>query len=196
MFRARKLPCFRARLRQHVRELPQKQSPKQRQKAPRAIAGLFHDIIRDKSCSSAMPGYQQGRAMKHGLAVLAAGLMSLWLAACQPARIPDRITVASLSLNVDASDPAHPACQSFALTRDEVSTYFRTATEVSGPEFHDRSVILPCRYEGTLTMEGGMWSFSINAGGAGYLYRADGTQRRYLCEQRCQRVLARVFGAD
>jgi hypothetical protein len=169
-----------------------------RHRNPRAIAG-FHAII---------PGYalfveamsdcrihQQGRAMKHGLAVLAAGL-SMWLVACQPVRLRHRITVASLSLNVDASDPAHPECQSFALTRDGVSTYFRTATEVSGPEFHDRSIILPCRYEGGLTMEGRTWRFSINAGGAGYLYRADGTQRRYLCEQRCQKVLARVFGAD
>jgi hypothetical protein len=87
-------------------------------------------------------------------------------------------------------------CQSFAMTPHDVSTFFRTATEVGGPEFHDRAVILPCRYEGMLTLEGEAWRFSIDAGGAGYLYKADGTQRRYLCEQRCQKVLARAFGAD
>lgn len=134
--------------------------------------------------------------MKHGLAVLAAGLMAMWLAACQPARVPDRITVASLSLKVDASDPAHASCQSFTLTRDDVSTYFRTAAEVDGPEFHDRAVILPCRYEGALTRDGEAWSFSINAGGAGYLYEAGGAQHRYLCDQRCQKALARAFDGD
>jgi hypothetical protein len=134
--------------------------------------------------------------MKQGLAVLAVGLMSMWLAACQPMRVPDRINVTSLSLNVDASDPAGASCQSFALTHGDVSTYFRTAAEVGGPEFHDRAIILPCRYEGTLTRDGEAWRFSINAGGAGYLYQADGTQRRYLCEQRCQKVLARAFGTD
>jgi hypothetical protein len=134
--------------------------------------------------------------MKRCLAVLAAVLMSMELVACHAERIPDRISVTSLSLNVDASDPAHASCRSFALTRDNVATYFHVAAKVNGPEFHDRAVILPCRYEGTLTWDGVAWRFSINAGGAGYLYQADGTQRRYLCEQRCQKVLARAFGED
>jgi hypothetical protein len=156
--------------------------------------------FRDAPCPSgrcqASEFINKGRAMKHGLAVLAAGLVSMGLAACQPARVPERIAVTSLSSSMDASDPAHASCQSFALTPDDVSSYFRTATEVSGPEFHDQSIILPCRYEGTLTMEGEVWRFSINAGGAGYLYQTDGTQRRYLCEQRCQKALAHAFGAD
>jgi hypothetical protein len=120
----------------------------------------------------------------------------VWLAACQSARVPVRISVTSLSLIVDAIDPAHAMCQSFAPTPHDVSTFFRIATEVGGPEFHDRAVILPCRCAGTVTLDGDAWRFSINAGGAGYLYRADGTQRRYLCEKRCQRVLVRAFGAD
>jgi hypothetical protein len=134
--------------------------------------------------------------MKRCLVVLAAVLMSMEPVACHAERISDRISVTSLSLNVDASDPAHASCQSFVLNRHDVSTYFHVAAEVGGPEFHARAVILPCRYEGTLTLDGAAWRFSINAGGAGYLYRADGTQRRYLCEQRCQKVLARVFGED
>ncbi|HEU4855919.1 MAG TPA: hypothetical protein VFS86_01305 [Rhodanobacteraceae bacterium] len=134
--------------------------------------------------------------MKTGFAVLAAGLMSTGLAACQTVRVPGRISVTSLSLSVDATDPAHGMCQSFALTRDDVSAFFRVAAEVGGAEFHDRSVILPCRYEGTLTLDGETWRFSINAGGAGRLYKADGTQRRYLCEQRCKKVLAHAFGGD
>ena len=134
--------------------------------------------------------------MKHGLAVLAAGLMSMWLAACQPTRVPDRISVTSLSLNVDTNDPARAMCQSFALTPHDVSTFFLTATEVDGTEFHARSIMLPCRYEGTLMIDGEAWHFSINAGGAGYLYRADAPRRRYLCEQRCQKTLARVFDAE
>ena len=134
--------------------------------------------------------------MKHALAVLAVVLMSMALAACQAVRTPGRISVTSLSLIVDATDAAHGMCRSFALSRDDVSTFFRVATEISGPEFHDRAVILPCRYEGTLTLGGEAWRFSINAGGAGYLYKADGTQRRYLCEQRCHKVLARAFGAN
>jgi len=139
---------------------------------------------------------QQARAVKHGLVVLAVGFASFWLAACQPTRVPDRISVTSLSSSVDANDPAHAMCQSFALTRDDVSTFFHAANEVSGPEFHDRAIVLPCRYEGRLTMEGEAWRFSINAGGAGYLYRAGGARREYLCEQRCQKGLARAFGAD
>jgi hypothetical protein len=47
-----------------------------------------------------------------------------------------------------------------------------------------------------LTLDGKAWRFNINAGGAGYLYQSDGSRRRYLCEQRCQKVLARAFGAD
>jgi hypothetical protein len=134
--------------------------------------------------------------MKRGLAMSAAWLLPVWLAACQSARVPARVSVTSLSLIVAATGPAHAMCQSFAPTPHDVSTFFRIATEVGGPEFHDRAVILPCRYEGTLTLDGEAWRFSINAGGAGYLYRADGTQRRYLCEKRCHRVLVRVFGAD
>lgn len=134
--------------------------------------------------------------MKTGFAVLAANLLSICIVACQPVRVPERVAVTALSSRVDTNDPAHAMCQSFALTPHDVSTFFRIATEVGGPEFHDRSVILPCRYEGTLTLDGEAWRFSINAGGAGYLYRADGTQRRYLCEKRCQRVLVRAFGAD
>lgn len=134
--------------------------------------------------------------MKHGLAVLAASLVSMSLVACQSTRVPDRISVTSLSLNMDVNDPAFAMCQSFALGKHDVSTFFRNATEVSGPELHDRSIILPCRYEGTLMLEGEAWSFSINAGGTGYLYRAGGTQRRYLCKQRCQKMLAHAFCAD
>jgi hypothetical protein len=134
--------------------------------------------------------------MKRGLAISAACLLPAWLAACQPTRVPERITVTSLSSSVDTNDLAYAVCQSFALTPDDVSRFFRMATEVSGPEFHDRSVILPCRYEGTLTIDGKASSFRINAGGAGYLYSSDETLCRYLCEQRCQKALARVFGVD
>jgi hypothetical protein len=134
--------------------------------------------------------------MKRGVAMSAACLLPVLLAACQSARVPDRISVTSMSLIVDAIDPAHAMCQSFAPTPHDVSTFFRIATEVGGPEFHDRAVILPCRCEGTLTLDGEAWRFRINAGGAGYLYRADGTRHRYLCEKHCQRVLVRAFGAD
>jgi hypothetical protein len=134
--------------------------------------------------------------MKRGLTIPAACLLSVWLVACQSTRVPERMTVTSLSSSVDTNDPAHALCQSFVLTPDDVSRFFRMASEVGGPEFHDRSVILPCRYEGTLTIDGKASSFSINAGGAGYLYRGDGTRRRYLCGQRCQKALARVFDAD
>jgi hypothetical protein len=105
--------------------------------------------------------------MKRGLAMSAAWLLPVWLVACQSARVPARISVTSLSLIVDATGPAHAMCQSFAPTPHDVSTFFRIATEVGGPEFHDRAVILPCRYEGTLTLDGEAWRFSINAGGAG-----------------------------
>lgn len=131
-----------------------------------------------------------------GLTAAVACLLPMWLAACQPARVPERITVTALSSNVDTNDPARAMCQSFALTQHDVSTFFRTATEVGGQEFHDRSIILPCHYEGSLTIDGEAWRFSINAGGAGYLYKVDGARRRYLCEQRCQKALARVFGAE
>jgi hypothetical protein len=182
-----------------VGEVRTRVAPNVANESTRAIAGFLMHHPRGALFIRALPSSripQQGRAMKYGLAVLAAGLVSIWLAACQPTRVPDSISVTSLSLNVDASDPAHAMCQSFALTRADVSAYFRTAAEVGGPEFHGRSVILPCRYEGVLMMGGEVWRFSIHAGGAGYLYKADETQRRYLCEQRCRKELARVFGAD
>lgn len=135
--------------------------------------------------------------MQRGLTVAAGCLLAMWLAACQcqPTRPAQRIAVTSLASSVVTNDPAHALCQSFVLTPHDASTFFRTATEISGPEFHDRSVILPCRYEGSLTIDGEAWRFSINAGGAGNLYRAAGIRHRYLCEQRCQKVLARAFGA-
>lgn len=129
---------------------------------------------------------------------LAAGMTCLLLsiAACQPTRGIDRIHVGSLRPAIDTHDPAHATCQSFAMDADAIAAFFRTAVEVGAQAFHDRSIILPCRYEGTLTMEGRTWRFAIDAGGAGYLYRAGGASRRYLCEQRCRRVLARNFGED
>lgn len=134
--------------------------------------------------------------MKRGLAIPAACVLLVWLAACRPTQVAERITVTSLSSRVDTNDPSYAVCQSFALTPYDVSRFFRVATEVSGWEFHARAVILPCRYEGTLTIGEEASNFSINAGGAGHLYGDDGSRRRYLCEQRCQKALARVFGAD
>jgi hypothetical protein len=173
-------------------------------KAPRAIVMFFHAIIpahegpieylRDAEVFPVAT--QAWRAMKRALVGAAICLLSIWFAACQPVRPAQHITATSLASRVDADDPAHTMCQSFALTAHDVSTFFRLATGVGGPEFHDRAVILPCRYDGTLMRDGETWGFSINAGGAGYLYKADGTQRRYLCEERCQKALARAFGTD
>lgn len=135
--------------------------------------------------------------MQRGLTVAAGCLLAMWLAACQcqPTRPAQRIAVTSLASSVVTNDPAHAAvpivCPDAARCFHVLSHGHRN--QRSGNP--DRSVILPCRYEGSLTIDGEAWRFSINAGGAGYLYRAAGIRHRYLCEQRCQKVLARAFGA-
>lgn len=132
--------------------------------------------------------------MKFALIVLIVGFVASLLSACRPSRPGRPIIVNSAAHVVDTGDPSHAMCQSFTLSKRDVATFFRMATEVDGPVFHGRAIILPCRYEGMLTIHRVAWHFSVNAGGAGFLYRDDGVQKQFLCEQPCMMALSAAFG--
>ena len=75
------------------------------------------------------------------------------------------LTIASCTLNngndtqvlsikkvIDVSDPSSKVCENFHLTKIEITSFFHMAEEVSNEEEHGESFILPCKYEGKLTM--------------------------------------------
>jgi hypothetical protein len=115
------------------------------------------------------------------LAMLLAGS----LIACSPVREPARMTVVSLSRQIDRTRPDYDICASLTLTRADVASYFALADELDPVDFHAEAMIMPCSYQGTIRLAGHLYRWEIFAGGAGYLYDGDAVNKRYLCRNKC-----------
>ncbi len=109
-----------------------------------------------------------------------------WLQSCQS--VQRNIDVTSIERKIDTESPDYKICSSFTLTKKSVVDYFSIAKEVSGDEFHHESIILPCKYQGEMNIDGIQFRWEIFAGGSGYLYNKS-TEKRYLCKKTCCNIL-------
>jgi hypothetical protein len=111
------------------------------------------------------------------------------LLACQQNPHNKNMKVTSIKSSIDKDSPDYAICSSFALTKEEVITYFSIAEEVDGNEFNQEAIILPCKYEGSINIDAEQFYWEISAGGAGYLYRDKEVSKRYLCKESCCEML-------
>jgi hypothetical protein len=65
--------------------------------------------------------------------------------------------------------PFARACESWDLTGDEVLSFFAHATAILPEELHTTYNVVPCQYSGSLTINGAVYEFSINAGAFGVI---------------------------
>lgn len=74
------------------------------------------------------------------------------------------------------------------VNRKTIADYFSIAEEVNRNEFHHESIILPCKYQGSIKIDGSQFQWEIFSGGSGYLYNKS-TEKRYLCKETCYNIL-------
>ena len=107
------------------------------------------------------------------------------LCSCRPTAKADTTRVVAMSKLVDQSQPDHDMCSSLTMSKADVVRYFALADVVDANEFHDQAIILPCKYQGSIRMDGQLYRWEIYAGGAGYLYDEQAVNKRYVCRKRC-----------
>jgi hypothetical protein len=84
---------------------------------------------------------------------------------------------------VDITNPDFKICEKFQLTKSEITLYFQVAEQISNEEEHGESFILPCKYEGKLTLNKRIYSYDIYAGGSGYIYDKNGwVMKNFICK--------------
>jgi len=88
-----------------------------------------------------------------------------WLISCKSLSHGNDIKVLSIKKVVDKTLPSHEMCESFGLTNKNIETYFSIAKEVSGHELHHESIILPCKFKGSIRIRGENLQWEIFAGG-------------------------------
>jgi len=113
-------------------------------------------------------------------------ISTLWLQSCQS--VQHTIDVTSIERKIDKESPDYKICSSFTLTEKAIADYFSIAEEVSRDEFHHESMILPCKYQGSIKIDGSQFQWEIFSGGSGYLYNKS-TEKRYLCKETCCNIL-------
>jgi hypothetical protein len=107
------------------------------------------------------------------------------LQSCQHPQHRQEATVVSMTKVIDTNAPDHEICSALALTKENVETYFSIADEVDEFVFHDEAIILPCKYQGSIRIQGQELQWEIYAGGAGYLYNKMDVNKRFLCRKHC-----------
>lgn len=90
--------------------------------------------------------------------------------------------VLSVNRVVDTTDTSSKVCENFHLTENEIISFFQVAEQVNNEEDHGESFILPCKYEGKITINNKTYSYEIFAGGTGYIYDKNGwAVKNFMC---------------
>ena len=111
------------------------------------------------------------------------------IASCKDGEKNLSISVVSIAKAKGWNLPGSEICRSFKLSKSDVVKYFSTAEEVDSYEFNRDAVIFPCKYAGTILINGKLYRWTLSAGGAGYLYIDKVEDRRFLCKSRCSNAL-------
>jgi len=96
--------------------------------------------------------------------------------------------VISIKKVVNRNTPGYEICSSFILKKTDVVKYFSLAKQVDGNKFHSEAITLPCKYQGSININGNLLQWEVNAGGAGYLYDDKKINKKYLCKENCCKV--------
>jgi hypothetical protein len=65
--------------------------------------------------------------------------------------------------------PFARACESWKLTEDQVLAFFARATAIIPSELSTSFAVVPCQYSGSISINGELYNFSINAGSFGVI---------------------------
>ena len=65
--------------------------------------------------------------------------------------------------------PFARACESWNLTDAQVLNFFAHATAILPEELHSTYAVVPCQYSGSISINGELFNFSINAGAFGVI---------------------------
>ncbi|MBL1275080.1 MAG: hypothetical protein COB30_003240 [Ectothiorhodospiraceae bacterium] len=96
--------------------------------------------------------------------------------------------VVSIKKVVNENTPGYEICSSFTLEKKDIVKYFTLAEQVDGREFHSEAIILPCKYQGSININGSLLQWEVVAGGAGYLYNDKKINKQYLCKKNCCKI--------
>lgn len=126
-----------------------------------------------------------GGTMMKNVIVISALMTITCLPSCKSLQRDGNVEVLSITRVIDKNSPGHEMCSSFTLTKKHVAAYFSIADEVAGHEFHHEAMILPCKFKGSIRIDGEYLQWEIFAGGAGYLYANSSVNKRFLCRKNC-----------
>jgi len=98
----------------------------------------------------------------------------------------------SIKKVINKGVPGYEICSSFMLEEQNVIKYFSLAEQVDEYEFNNKAIILPCKYQGLIKIDGDLLQWEIIAGGGGYLYKKKLINKRYLCTENCCNSLANL----
>ena len=104
---------------------------------------------------------------------------------CSLQKQDGNMKVVSINKVVNKNIPGYEICSSFTFKKTDVIKYFSLAEQVDGHEFHSEAIILPCKYHGSIDINGNLLQWEVNAGGAGYLYNDKKINKKYLCKVNC-----------
>jgi hypothetical protein len=76
------------------------------------------------------------------------------------------------------------ACQSFKLSEKQISDYFRVSRRTSREEIHDKFDTFPCYISGSARLDKKPVTWTIYAGGVGYIEGAN-DDIALICEKAC-----------
>jgi hypothetical protein len=65
--------------------------------------------------------------------------------------------------------PFARACESWNLTRAQVLNFFANASAILPEDLHSSYAVVPCQYSGSISINGTLYTFSINAGSFGVI---------------------------
>ncbi len=127
--------------------------------------------------------------MKKHIFILFLSMASiLFFQSCSLQKQDGNMKVVSINKVVNKDIPGYEICSSFTFEKTDVVKYFSLAEQVDGHEFHSEAIILPCKYQGSIDINGNLLQWEVNAGGAGYLYNDKKINKKYLCKGSCCKI--------
>jgi hypothetical protein len=112
------------------------------------------------------------------------------------------LEILGLSKTLQPAAPPHTfiarACAQWTLTTQDVQYFFAHAERIGPEEWHYAYDVMPCQYEGAISVDGRRYRFEINGGSFGVLLgtSSDGASY-YGCKDRCAKLFPfHIYGDD
>ena len=93
------------------------------------------------------------------------------------------IELLSFNKAIDKTSNDFEFCEDFQLNESDIYVFFQVAEQINNEDAHGQSLILPCKYEGKLTINKDIYSYEVFAGGSGGLYDKNGwVVQNFICK--------------